>query len=90
MCGDGATIPDLHGTRTAPTSAMLSTIANLLLGRRRNGLAGLFDRNRRGGLTGAMNNNRGASALGTLATLAAPFVIRKLLARRSERAAAAA
>jgi hypothetical protein len=33
-----------------------------------------------------MNTHRGASALGTIATIAAPFVIRKLMARRAKRA----
>ncbi|CAN5902973.1 hypothetical protein BH11MYX3_BH11MYX3_09900 [soil metagenome] len=66
---------------------MLSILANLLLGRRRTGLAGLFSRNRQGGLVNTMNTNRRASALGTLATIAAPIVIRKLLARRAEQRA---
>ncbi len=65
---------------------MLQTLANLFLGRRRTGLAGLFAPRRQGGLANTMNNNRGASALGTLATIAAPFLIRKLLARREQRA----
>ena len=67
---------------------MLSILANLFLGRRRSGLAGLFDRRRHGGAVNAVNNNRGASALGTIATIAAPFVIRKLMERRAQRAAA--
>jgi len=69
---------------------MLSLLSNLFLGRRRTGIAGLFDRRRRGGAVNAVNNNRTASALGTIATIAAPFVIRKLMERRSQRAAAAA
>jgi hypothetical protein len=67
---------------------MLSMLANMFLGRRRNGLAGLFDRRRHGGVANAVNQHRGASALGTIATIAAPFVIRKLMARRAQRAAA--
>jgi hypothetical protein len=63
---------------------MLRTLANLFLGRRRQGLPGLPGR--RGGIAGAMNAHRGASALGTIATIAAPFVIRKLMARRAQRA----
>lgn len=65
---------------------MLKTLASLFLGSRRGGLAGMFDRRRQGGVANAMNNHRGASALGTLATIAAPFVIRKLMARRDQRA----
>jgi hypothetical protein len=67
---------------------MLSFLSNLFLGQRRTGLAGLFDRRRRGGVVNTMNTHRGASALGTLATVAAPFVIRKLMARRANRATA--
>lgn len=33
---------------------------------------------------GAVNNNRRASALGAVVSLAAPFVIRKLMQRRAE------
>jgi hypothetical protein len=66
---------------------MLSILANLFLGRRRTGLAGLFARGRRGGVANAMNTHRGASALGTIATIAAPIVIRKLMDRRAQRAA---
>lgn len=69
------------------SGGMLTTLVNLFLGRRRSGLAGLFSQRRQGGMANAMNTHRGASALGTLATLAAPFVIRKIMARRSERAA---
>lgn len=65
---------------------MLNLLANLFLGRRRGGLAGLLDRRRHGGVATAVNQHRGASALGTLATIAAPFVIRKLMARREQRA----
>jgi hypothetical protein len=64
---------------------MLSTLTNLLLGRRRSGVAGLFDRRRHGGVANTMNNHRGASALGTIAALAAPFVIRRVMARRAQR-----
>ena len=67
---------------------MLNILANLFLGRRRQGLAGLFDRRRHGGVANAVNNHRGVSALGTIASVAAPFVIRKLMARRAQRAAA--
>ena len=69
---------------------MIRTLANLLLGSRRSGLAGLFDRRRQGGVANAINTHRGASALGTIATIAAPYVIRKLMQRRDERAAARA
>ncbi|MDB4961951.1 MAG: hypothetical protein JWP01_1950 [Myxococcales bacterium] len=65
---------------------MLNTLANLFLGRRRSGLAGLFARRRRGGVANAVNTHRGASALGTIATIAAPIVIRKWMARREARA----
>ncbi len=68
---------------------MLSILTNLLLGRRRTGLTGLFDRRRQGGLGGAVSAHRGASALGTIATIAAPFVVRKLMARRAEHMAGA-
>jgi hypothetical protein len=61
----------------------------MFLGHRRSGLAGLFDRRRHGGVANAVNSHRGASALGTIATIAAPFVIRKLMARRDQRSAAA-
>jgi hypothetical protein len=67
---------------------MLNLLSNLFLGRRRTGLAGLFDRRRHGGAMNAMNTHRGASALGTLATLAAPYLIRKLMARRAQPARA--
>ena len=66
---------------------MLNLLANLFLGRRRPGIAGLFDRSRRGGVANAVNTHRGTSALGTIATIAAPIVIRKLMARRAERQA---
>lgn len=68
---------------------MLATIANMFLGRRRSGLAGLFDRRRHGGVAGAVHNHRRASALGTIATLAAPFIIKKLMARRQHAGARA-
>jgi hypothetical protein len=58
----------------------------MFLGRRRPGLLGLFDRRRRGGMLNGMNNHRGASAFGTIAVIAAPFVIRKLMARRAQNA----
>jgi hypothetical protein len=48
----------------------------------------MFDRRRHGGVANTMNAHRGASALGTVGMLAAPFVIRKLIARRGQRAAA--
>lgn len=66
---------------------MLSLLANLFLGRRRSGLAGMFSSRRRGGLANTLNSNRRASALGTVATVAAPFLIRKLMDRRAQRAA---
>jgi hypothetical protein len=70
---------------------MLNLLSGLLLGRRRSGLAGLFDRRRHGGAVNAVNTHRGASMLGTLATLAAPFLIRKVVARiGAGRSAAAA
>ena len=68
---------------------MLSILTNLLLGRRRTGLAGLFNRQRQGGVGGTVSAHRGASALGSIATLAAPFVVRKLMARRAQRTDAA-
>lgn len=61
---------------------MLSFLSSLFLGNRRTGLAGLFDRRRQGGVAGAVNTHRGTSALGTLALIAAPIVIRKLMERR--------
>ena len=71
------------------THCMLSLLANLFLGRRRSGLAGLFDRRRHGGAVNTVKAHKGASALGTIATIAAPIVIRKLLERRNARHAAA-
>jgi hypothetical protein len=68
---------------------MLNFLVNMFMGRRRTGLAGFFDRSRRGGAVNAVNNHRGASALGAIASVAAPFVIRKLLDRRSMRQHAA-
>jgi hypothetical protein len=68
---------------------MLNILTNLLLGRRRTGIAGLFDRRRQGGVGGTVSAHRGASALGTIATIAAPFLVRKFMARRAERTAAA-
>jgi hypothetical protein len=67
---------------------MLQLISNLFMGRRRPGFLGLFDRRRRGGIVNGVNNHRGMSALGTVATIAAPFVIRKLMARRAQNAQA--
>lgn len=61
---------------------MMNFLSNLFMGSRRPGVLGLFDRRRQGGIVNGVNNNRTASALGTLATIAAPFVIRKLMARR--------
>jgi hypothetical protein len=37
------------------------------MGRRRSGVAGLFDRRRHGGLARSVNNHRGVAALGTIA-----------------------
>ena len=64
---------------------MFNTLANLFLGQRRTGLGGLFNRRRQGGVFGAVNNNRGRSMIGALAALAAPIVIRKVLAARQQR-----
>ncbi len=64
---------------------MLNLLSNLFLGRRPSGLARLFSRNRQGGLANTVNNNRGMSALGTIASIAAPFVIRKIMASRAQR-----
>lgn len=61
---------------------MLSKLAGLVLGSRRSGITGLFDHRRRGGMVGAVNTHRRASALGAIAVVAAPFVIKKLMARR--------
>lgn len=69
---------------------MLQMLSALLLGGRRTGLAGLFPRRRHaGGFTGR-TSNRGASALGTIATIAAPLLIRRLMARRARSTAALA
>jgi hypothetical protein len=65
---------------------LLNILAKLILGRRRTGVPGLFDRRRQGGVGGTVNAHRDASALGTIATIAAPFVIRKLMERRAQRA----
>jgi hypothetical protein len=67
---------------------MLNLLSNLFLGHRRRGVAGLFDRRRQGGVANAVNTHRGASALGAIGAIAAPFAIRKLMARRAERPAA--
>lgn len=40
------------------------------------------------GRGGALTSRRGGMALGTIASIAAPFVIKKLMARRQQRAAA--
>ena len=61
---------------------MLSTIANMFLGRRRTGLGGLFNHSRQGGLMGAARSNPKTSILGTLAAVAAPIVLRKVLQGR--------
>ena len=61
---------------------MLSTIANMILGQRRSGLGGLFNRSRQGGLMGAARNNPKTSIIGMLATVAAPIVLRKLMQGR--------
>ena len=65
---------------------MLQTLVSMFMGRRRGGLAGMFDRRRHGGAFNAVNAHRRASALGTIATIAAPFVIKKLMAMRDQRA----
>jgi hypothetical protein len=67
---------------------MLTFLANMFLGRRRPGPVGLFDRRRRGGVLNGVNHHRKASAVGMIATIAAPFVIRKLMARRAQNAPA--
>jgi hypothetical protein len=74
------------GTRTATHHSMLNILANMFLGRRPSGLGGLFNRNRQGGVFGAVNNNRRASLLGAVASIAAPIVIKKLMAQRAQRA----
>jgi hypothetical protein len=63
---------------------MFSMLSNLFLGRRRTGLPGFFDRSRHGGVANAINTHRRSSALGAVAAIAAPFVIRKLMARRAQ------
>jgi hypothetical protein len=78
------------GTRRAKTDDMLSLLSNLFLGRRRSGLLGFFDRRRRGGIVNGVNNHRRATAVGTLASIAAPFLIRKVMARRAQNASARA
>jgi hypothetical protein len=65
---------------------MLQKLVDMFLGHRRTGLAGLFDRRRHGGAANTVNAHRGASALGAIATIAAPFVIKKLMAMREQRA----
>ena len=62
---------------------MLNLIKNMILGQRRGGLGGLFNRSRQGGMVGSPK----ASILGALATVAAPIVIRKLLQNRQNAAA---
>jgi hypothetical protein len=42
-------------------------------------------RRRQTGLAHTMGAHRGGVALGTLATVAAPFIVRKLMARRAAR-----
>jgi len=66
---------------------MMSFLANLFLGRRRSGWIGLFDRRRNGGMINGMNNHRG-TALATIASFAAPFVLRKWMNRRAQNARA--
>jgi hypothetical protein len=61
---------------------MLSTITNMILGQRRTGLGGLFNRNRQGDLAGAARSHPKTSIIGALATVAAPMVLRKLLQQR--------
>jgi hypothetical protein len=68
---------------------MLALLSRLLFGQRQTGLRGVFDRRRRGGLAGGVGKHPGASAFGTIATIAAPFVIRKLMARRAATASPA-
>lgn len=62
----------------------MNFLSNLLMGNRRSGVLGLFDRRRRGGIVNGVNNNRAASALGTLAMIATPIMIRRAMARRQQ------
>jgi hypothetical protein len=66
---------------------MLSFLNNLF-GRRSRGFA-RFGR-RQNNLAHTLGGRRGGMALGTLASIAAPFVIRKLMARRAQRTYGAA
>ena len=61
---------------------MLNTIKDMILGHRRSGLGGLFNRTRQGGMMGAARNHPKSSIIGALATVAAPMVLRKLLQQR--------
>lgn len=67
----------LHGVM-----GMLNMIKNMILGQRRTGLGGLFNRSRQGGMLGGVRNNPKTSIIGALATVAAPMVLRKLLQQR--------
>lgn len=57
---------------------------NKLFGRRSRGFNPFRSRSRR--IADTLNAHRGGIALGTAAALAAPFVIRELIARRAARA----
>lgn len=60
---------------------MLDILKNLFIARQSRGLFGLGRRAPMRGLTAG----RGGMALGTLAAIAAPFVLRKLAAHRAQR-----
>jgi hypothetical protein len=59
-------------------------IFRMLFGGRSRGIGGLLGR-RQPGLAQQVGARRGGMALGTIATIAAPFVIRKLMERRAQR-----
>ena len=62
---------------------MLTILKNLFLARQSRG-TGLFGLGRRAPARG-LTAGRGGMALGTLAAIAAPFVLRKIQARRAQR-----
>lgn len=68
--------------RRAALTGMLSFLRNIF--GRSSRRSGWFGRDRQAPAYG----RRGGIAFGTLASIAAPFVIRKLLARRAQRTAA--
>lgn len=69
---------------------MINFLKNMILGQRRTGLGGLFNRSRQGGMVGGVRNNPKASIIGALATVAAPMVLRKVLQARKDAPAARA